>query len=99
MKLTKKQRLTKGLLFVGEVAELAQVLPSHIAFYTREGLLKVCACTRGGYNLYKRDITLHKLSLIQDFQNKGLSLDEIKVKFNNGLKSQKEDHNEDANDL
>ena len=81
LRLSKKERLERGLLFVGEVAKLAGVLPSHIAFYTRGGFLKVHSVTRGKFNLYEKEETLKKLSLIAELQNKGLTLEKIKKKF------------------
>ncbi|MFC1599268.1 MerR family transcriptional regulator [Candidatus Omnitrophota bacterium] len=81
MRLAKEERLKKGLLFIGEIADLAGVLPSHIAFYTRQGLLKVSTQTRGRFNLYEKEETVRRLSLIKELQDKGVTLEEIKEKI------------------
>ena len=79
--ISKKERLKRGLLFVGEVARLAGVLPSHIAFYTRMGFLKVHSVTKGKFNLYEKEETLNRLSQIARLQNQGFTLEEIKKKI------------------
>lgn len=76
--LTKKERLKKNLLKVGEIAKKAGVLRSTVFFYANEGLLKVDSYMQGKYRLFKKDETLAQMRKIKEMQDKGLLLDEIK---------------------
>lgn len=69
----------KNLLKIGELAALANVLPSTINFYTNEGLIKVGGYSKGGYRLYDRNYALDKVAQIQKLQDeKRLMIKEIK---------------------
>ena len=52
--LTKKERLKRNLLKVGEVAKMVGVLRSTIFFYANEGLLKPVDYNQGKYRLFKK---------------------------------------------
>jgi DNA-binding transcriptional MerR regulator len=69
----------KELLKIGELAQMFQVLPSTINFYTREGLLKAAGFSQGGYRLYDAKSASQLFKKIQYLQtNKRLTLSEIK---------------------
>lgn len=70
---------TNNLLKIGELARLAEVLPSTINFYTNEGLLKATAYSQGGYRLYEPGYAVNQIKKIQKFQEeKRLTIAEIK---------------------
>jgi len=79
-RMTKQDRLKAGLLKCGELAKAAGVLESHVAFYTRKGLIVVSSHTRGKFNLYGKDATLRRIAVIKELQKKGMNLDEIKMR-------------------
>lgn len=64
------------MLTIGEVATRANVSPSALRFYEREGLV---ASTRsdGGQRRYHRDV-LRRVAFIRAAQRVGLTLDEIR---------------------
>lgn len=71
-----------NLIKIGELARLADVLPSTIHFYTKEGLLKFAEETRGGYRLYHRQQSLRRLETIKKYQKKQrLTVAEIRRKL------------------
>jgi len=73
-----------NLLKIGELARLADVLPSTVHYYTKEGLLKFSGETRGGYRLYDRARALKRLREIRKLQEKSRwTIREIKRKFRN----------------
>ena len=70
---------------IGQLAKIAQVLPSKIRFYVQEGLLKPVDRTDGGYYLFDKQTTLERLKLIDKLQNKKrLRLHEIRERLNSG---------------
>jgi MerR family Zn(II)-responsive transcriptional regulator of zntA len=70
------------LLKIGELANLAGVLPSTIHFYTKEGMLKFASETRGGYRLYDREQAMSRLKTIRRYQeHERLTVAEIKRKL------------------
>lgn len=70
------------LLKIGELARLAEVLPSTIHYYTKEGLLDFAESTRGGYRLYHRQQALRRLETIKKYQKKQrLTVEEIRRKL------------------
>ncbi|MCB9802412.1 MerR family DNA-binding transcriptional regulator [Candidatus Nomurabacteria bacterium] len=74
-KLTPNKKLVK----IGQLAEMFDVLPSTINFYTREGLLPEAGRSRGGYRLYDPEKALAALNKIESLQfKKRLSISEIK---------------------
>ena len=76
--LTKKERLKRNLLKLGEIAEIVNVLPSTIDYYSDIGLLKADDYTQGRYRLFKKDETLARMAKIKELKGKGLTLDKIK---------------------
>ena len=64
------------MLTIGEVSARANVAPSALRFYEREGLLGAVR-TEGGQRRYHRDV-LRRLAFIRAAQRVGLSLDEIR---------------------
>ena len=79
--MTKKMRMEKGLLKVGEIAKEARVLASTIRYYTEVGLLKVKEFTDGGYRLYDREDTIERLRMVRKVNEGYLSLSEIKAQL------------------
>jgi len=79
--LTRKERLKRNLLKVGEVANMVGVLTSTIDHYADIGLLRVEDYTQGKYRLFKKDETLVGMAKIKELKDKGLTLDEIKKEF------------------
>lgn len=64
------------MLTIGEVAERANVAPSALRFYEREGLIS-SSRTDGGQRRYHRDV-LRRIAFIRAAQRVGLTLEEIK---------------------
>lgn len=65
------------MLTIGEVAERANVAPSALRFYEREGLISA-ARSEGGQRRYQREV-LRRIAFVRAAQRVGLSLDEIKA--------------------
>jgi MerR family redox-sensitive transcriptional activator SoxR len=65
------------LITIGEVARRAEIAPSALRYYDREGLLPAIR-TPGGQRRYPRSVLRH-LAFIRAAQNVGLSLDEIRA--------------------
>lgn len=80
--LTKKERLKRNLLKVGEIARRTRVLRSTVFYYTNIGLLRVADYTQGKYRLFKKDETLARMARIKQLKDKGLTLDKIKKGLN-----------------
>jgi len=81
----------KDLIKIGQLAKLAQVLPSKIRFYIKEGLLEPVDRTNGGYYLFNKQTALERLKLIDELQNKKrLHLHEIRVRLTSRLNSKQE---------
>ena len=76
-RLKKKERLALGLLKIGEVADLADVLPTTIRYYTDLGLLIYTDRMIGGYRLYPKEETLAMMDRISVLKAEGKSIDEI----------------------
>lgn len=64
------------VLTIGEVAARADVAPSALRFYEREGLI-ASVRTDGGQRRYHRDV-LRRLAFVRAAQRVGLTLDEIR---------------------
>lgn len=79
--LTRKERLKRNLLKVGEVAKMAGVLRSTIFFYANIGLIKPADYTQGKYRLFKKDETLARMAKIKELKTRGLTLEKIKEKL------------------
>lgn len=70
-----------GLLKIGKLAKLADVLPSTIHYYTVEGLLHAADYSRGGYRLY-HPAAVERVQLIQRLQQaERLTIAEIRVRL------------------
>jgi MerR family Zn(II)-responsive transcriptional regulator of zntA len=80
----------RNLIKIGQLAKLAQVLPSKIRFYMKEGLLAPVDRTNGGYYLFNKQTALERLKLIKKLQNKRLHLHEIRDKLNSRFGSRQE---------
>jgi MerR family redox-sensitive transcriptional activator SoxR len=63
-------------LTIGEVAERADVAPSALRFYEREGLI-TSARSSGGQRRYQRDV-LRRIAFVHAAQRVGLTIQEIK---------------------
>ena len=76
--LTRKERLRKNLLKVGEIAKRVGTLRSTIFYYANIKLIEPADYTQGKYRLFKKDETLARIAKIKELKDKGLTLDEIK---------------------
>ena len=79
--MTKKMRVEKGLLKIGEVSREARVPVSMVRYYTEMGLLKATELTGSGYRLYDKDETLDIIKMIMVVKNRGPSLNEIATRL------------------
>ena len=79
--MTKKMRIEKGLLKIGEVSQEAQVPVSMVRYYTEMGLLKPMETTGSGYRLYDKEETLDIIKMIMVVKNRGPSLNEIATRL------------------
>jgi len=77
-KLSRKERLGRGLLKIGEIAKLAGVATSLVRYYTDIGLLRVADQTKGGYRLYDREETLRIIQEVKPPVERRRTLKEIK---------------------
>lgn len=77
-KLSRKERLGRGLLKIGEIAKLAGVATSLVRYYTDIGLLRVADQTKGGYRLYDREETLRIIREVKPPVERRRTLKEIK---------------------
>ena len=77
------------LLKISEIAERAGVMNSTIRHYSDLGLLRVAAYTDGGHRLYALDECLERISKIQMFSKRGMTLPEIKNEFEGKVKVKK----------
>lgn len=76
--LSRKERLGRGLLKIGEIAKLAGVATSLIRYYTDIGLLRVTGYTKGGYRLYDREETIRIIWHVKPPVERRRTLREIK---------------------
>ncbi|MFQ5867545.1 MAG: MerR family transcriptional regulator [bacterium] len=76
--LSRKERLGRGLLKIGEIAKLAGVATSLIRYYTDIGLLRVTSYTKGGYRLYDREETIRIIRHVKPPVERRRTLREIK---------------------
>ena len=67
-----------SLLTIGQLGKLAQLPPSTLRYYEKEGLLTPHGRTEAGYRLYKPE-TAERLHLIQRAQRLGFSLADIRT--------------------
>ena len=77
-RLSRKERLGRGLLKIGEIAKLAGVAPSLVRYYTDIGLLKVASYTKGGYRLYDKEETIRIIREVKPPVERRRTLKEIK---------------------
>ncbi len=66
-----------GKLYIGQLAELAEINPKTIRYWEEVGLLPEPERTASGYRLYGRE-DVRRLQFIRKAQALGLSLDQIK---------------------
>lgn len=84
--LSRKERLGRGLLKIGEIAKLAGVAPSLVRYYTDLGLLKIAGYTKGGYRLYNREETIRIIRHVKPSVERRRTLKEIKESLEKDLK-------------
>ena len=84
--LSRKERLGRGLLKIGEIAKLAGVAPSLVRYYTDIGLLKVAGYTKGGYRLYNKEETIRIIRHVKPSVERRRTLKEIKESLEKGSK-------------
>ncbi|NIM02564.1 MerR family DNA-binding transcriptional regulator, partial [bacterium] len=77
-RLSRKERMGKGLLKIGEIADLAGVTTSLVRYYTDIGLLRVAGYTKGGYRLYDREETIRIIRQVKPPVERRRTLKEIK---------------------
>lgn len=77
-RLSRKERLGRGLLKIGEIANLAGVATSLVRYYTDIGLLRVDSYTKGGYRLYDREETMRIIRHVRPSVERRRTLKEIK---------------------
>jgi len=85
-RLSRKERLGRGLLKIGEIAKLAGVAPSLVRYYTDIGLLRVAGYTKGGYRLYDREETMRIIRQVKPTMERRRTLKEIKESLEKGSK-------------
>ncbi len=85
-RLSRKERLGRGLLKIGEIAKLAGVAPSLVRYYTDIGLLRVAGYTKGGYRLYDREETMRIIRQVKPTVERRRTLKEIKESLEKGSK-------------
>ncbi|MCK4802356.1 MerR family transcriptional regulator [bacterium] len=77
-RLSRKERLGRGLLKIGEIAKLAGVTTSLVRYYTDIDLLRVASYTKGGYRLYDREETIRIIRHVKPNVERRRTLKEIK---------------------
>lgn len=77
-RLSRKERQGRGLLKIGEIANLAGVATSLVRYYTDIGLLRVASYTKGGYRLYDREETMRIIRHVRPSVERRRTLKEIK---------------------
>jgi len=87
--LSRKERLSRGLLKIGEIAKLAEVAPSLVRYYTDIGLLKVAGYTKGGYRLYDKEETIRIIHQVKPSVERRRTLKEIKESLEKEAKKKK----------
>jgi len=85
-RLSRKERLGRGLLKIGEIAKLAGVAPSLVRYYTDIGLLRVTSYTKGGYRLYDREETMRIIRQVKPTVERRRTLKDIKESLEKGSK-------------
>ncbi|MEE8179858.1 MAG: MerR family transcriptional regulator [bacterium] len=85
-RLSRKERLGRGLLKIGEIANLAGVATSLVRYYTDIGLLRVDSYTKGGYRLYDREETMRIIRHVRPSVERRRTLKEIKESLEKGSK-------------
>lgn len=85
-RLSRKERLGRGLLKIGEIANLAGVTTSLVRYYTDIGLLRVASYTKGGYRLYDREETMRIIRHVKPTMERRRTLKEIKESLEKGSK-------------
>ncbi|MDH5173762.1 MAG: MerR family DNA-binding transcriptional regulator [Elusimicrobiota bacterium] len=88
-RLSRKERLGKGLLKIGEIAKLAGVTTSLVRYYTDIGLLRVAGQTKGGYRLYDREETVRIIREVKPPMERRRTLKEIKENMDKQLKKKR----------
>lgn len=76
--MARKKLHSQDLLKIGEMANLAGVLPSTIRYYTEIGLVEPAGTTPGGQRLYDKKDTLSRVRMIKNIERKRLPLQKIK---------------------
>jgi len=85
-RLSRKERLGRGLLKIGEIAKLVGVAPSLVRYYTDIGLLRVAGYTKGGYRLYDREETMRIIRQVKPTVERRRTLKDIKESLEKGSK-------------
>ncbi len=88
-RLSRKERMGKGLLKIGEIADLAGVTTSLVRYYTDIGLLRVAGYTKGGYRLYDREETIRIIRQVKPPVERRRTLKEIKENLEKQSKRKK----------
>jgi CheY-like chemotaxis protein len=88
--MTKHDRLSKGLLKLGEIAELSGLSLGTIRHYSNIGLIKSDVRTDGNFRLFDKEKTIERLALIKKMTAQGKSLENILASIEHQTQPQKE---------
>jgi CheY-like chemotaxis protein len=88
--MTKNDRLNKGLLKLGEVAELSGLSLGTVRHYSNIGLIKPEQRTEGNFRLFDRLKTIGRLDAVKKMIAQGMSLEKILAVIDQQSQSQKE---------
>ena len=81
----KKERLEKGLLKLGEVAELSHLSIGTIRHYSNIGLIVHEGRTQGNFRLFKKKETLEHLIFIKRLIGQGMNLEQVQEELKKPL--------------
>jgi len=84
--MNKKERLERGLLKLGEIAQEANLSLGTIRHYSNLGLITPDKRTQGNFRLFKKDATLERLGIITKLITQGMSLEQIQQELDKPVK-------------
>lgn len=84
--MNKKERLEKGLLKLGEIAELSGLSMGTIRHYSNIGLINAEERTQGNFRLFEKNKTIERLAYVKKLISQGMSLDQIQLEMKKPIK-------------
>ena len=81
MTIKREERLAKGLMRIGEIAQSAGVPVTTVRYYTDLGLIHSSGHTFGGHHLYEMDETLARMRKIQEEKMRVRSLLDLRDRW------------------